>query len=86
MTRIVVHFDQPEPLLDLLQSRHPGAALEVCRDYPGLGDVLSAFAPEILFTVRFAGTPGFPRDAILSTGSLAWVSVGGSGSLGTPGA
>jgi phosphoglycerate dehydrogenase-like enzyme len=79
MTRIVVHFDRPEPLLELLQSRHPGAALEVCRDYPGLGDVLSAFAPEILFTVRFAGTPGFPRDAILSTGSLAWISVGGSG-------
>jgi phosphoglycerate dehydrogenase-like enzyme len=79
MTRIVVHFDQPDLVLELLRSRHPEAALEVCRDYPGLPQVLSAFGPEILFTIRFAGTPGFPREAILSADSLKWVSVGGSG-------
>jgi phosphoglycerate dehydrogenase-like enzyme len=79
MTRIVVHFDQPDLVLDVLQGRHPAAELEVCRDYQGLPQVLSAFRPEILFTIRFAGTPGFPRDAILSSDGLEWVSVGGSG-------
>ena len=35
--------------------------------------------PDILYSVRFAGTPGFPRQAILACPSLSWVSVGGAG-------
>jgi phosphoglycerate dehydrogenase-like enzyme len=34
---------------------------------------------EVVFSVRFAGTPGFPRAALVETGPVRWVSVGGSG-------
>lgn len=36
-------------------------------------------APEVLYTIRFGGTPRYPRQAILDSPSLRWVSVGGSG-------
>jgi phosphoglycerate dehydrogenase-like enzyme len=35
--------------------------------------------PDILYTIRFDGTAGFPRQAIVASPTLRWVSVGGSG-------
>lgn len=79
MTRVLVHSDQPDLFLDILKNRHARATLEISRDYAGLPRVLSDFQPEVLYSIRFAGTAAFPREAILSADSLGWVSVGGSG-------
>ncbi len=77
--RIVVYYDRPELFLDILRERHPEATVDVCRDHAGLPDLLAAFAPEVMYVIRFDRAAGFPRQAILSTESLKWVSVGGSG-------
>ena len=34
---------------------------------------------EVVYSVRFAGTPGFPRQALVNSETVRWVSVGGSG-------
>src|SRR5262245_61758873 len=77
--KLLVHYDKPELILDILRRRHPAASLACCTDYVSLPETLARELPEVLFTVRFAGTPGFPRAAILASPSLRWVSVGGSG-------
>ena len=77
--KLIVHFDQADRVLDIVARRHPKVAVAVCRDYPALPEMLAREQPEVLFTVRFAGTPNFPRRAILAAPSLKWVSVGGSG-------
>lgn len=41
--------------------------------------MLSDTAAEVVYSVRFAGTPGFPRAALIDSPTVRWVSVGGSG-------
>ena len=77
--RLMIHNDKAETLLEPLSRRHPDVEVSLCTDYPSLPALLEAHKPDALYTVRFAGTPGFPRPAILASPSLRWVSVGGSG-------
>jgi phosphoglycerate dehydrogenase-like enzyme len=77
--KLIVHYDQADRVLDIVARRHPDVAVAVSRDYPSLPEMLSQERPDVLYTVRFAGTPNFPRPAILESSSLKWVSVGGSG-------
>ncbi|HEY1382150.1 MAG TPA: hypothetical protein VGF43_00965, partial [Dongiaceae bacterium] len=77
--KLVVHYDKPELLLDTLRMRHPAVAVACCTDYASLPETIARERPEALFTIKFAGTPGFPRAAVVGSNSLRWVSVGGSG-------
>ncbi len=76
---IVVHADRPEDFIDVLEGRFPDVDFTCCKDYEALPGVLAEVRPEVLYGIRFAGTPGFPRDAILASPGLRWMSVGGSG-------
>jgi phosphoglycerate dehydrogenase-like enzyme len=77
--KLVIHDTHPETYLNILQRRLPDVAIAYCRDYASLPATLERERPDLLYTVRFAGTPGFPRIAILEARDLRWVSVGGSG-------
>jgi phosphoglycerate dehydrogenase-like enzyme len=77
--KVLVHHDAPERALEAIARRHPDVALATCRDYASMGDALARERPEAIYTVRFAGTPNYPRPAILAAPSVKWVAVGGSG-------
>jgi phosphoglycerate dehydrogenase-like enzyme len=77
--KLLVHSDKPEPILEVLRRRQPDLEIVCCRDYESLPGLLVKERPDILYSIRFAGTLGFPRAAILDCPSLRWVSVGGSG-------
>jgi phosphoglycerate dehydrogenase-like enzyme len=77
--KLLLHIDEPDRVLDIVARRHPDVAIAVCRDYASMDDVLEQEKPEAVYTVRFAGTPKYPRAAMLSTPSLKWIAVGGSG-------
>src|SRR5262249_55487833 len=77
--RLMIHYDKAAALREPLARRHPEVDISLCTDYVSLPGLLEEHRPEALFTVRFGGTPGFPREAILASPSLRWVSVGGSG-------
>jgi phosphoglycerate dehydrogenase-like enzyme len=77
--RVLIHYDKAEQLVAPIRQRHPQAELSLCTDYASLPRLLEQRQPQVLFTIRFAGTPGFPRPAIVDSRSLRWVSVGGSG-------
>ena len=77
--RAVILYDQPEHFIDHLEARFPEVGFTCCRTYDELPGVLQAVAPEVVYSIIFAGRRDFPRAALLATPSLSWVSVGGSG-------
>jgi phosphoglycerate dehydrogenase-like enzyme len=77
--KLIVHYDQPELVLDILRQRHPDADIACSTDYASLPGILERERPEVLYTIRFAGTPNYPRAAVIGTPTLRWISVGGSG-------
>jgi phosphoglycerate dehydrogenase-like enzyme len=76
---IIVHTDKPEPVLAVLSESHPDLPVKACDSYAGLAEVIAAIDAEIVYSVRFAGTPLFPRRTLVESASVRWISVGGSG-------
>lgn len=76
---VLLHTDRPEPAVKLLRARHPGLTIATCNTYEGLAAALAGSGAEVVYSVRFAGTPGFPRAALVENLAVRWVSVGGSG-------
>ena len=79
MTRVLIHNNETELLARRLKEAHPEAEVGACRPYDGMADALRALRPDIVYTVRFAGTPGFPRDALLGEHGPRWIANGGVG-------
>ena len=77
--RLMIHYDKAAELLEPIRRRHPDAEIFIATDYASLPRLLEEHGPEVLYTIRFAGTPSYPRPAILASPALRWVSVGGSG-------
>lgn len=76
---VIIHSNQPAPAITVLAATHPDLPAVACTDYASLGETIARHRAEIVYTVRFAGTPGFPRGALVESSSVRWVSVGGSG-------
>ncbi len=76
---IIVHSDKPEPALAVLAESHPDLQVAACDSYGGLAEMIADTGAAIVYSVRFSGTPLFPRRALLESPTVRWVSVGGSG-------
>jgi phosphoglycerate dehydrogenase-like enzyme len=76
---IIVHSDKPDPVLAVLGESHPDLQIKICDSYTGLAEAIARFNPEVVYSVRFAGTPLFPRRALVDSATVRWISVGGSG-------
>lgn len=82
MTRtptVLLHTDNPAEARGVVVAAHPDLNLEICDSYASLPDAIAQHSPEVIYSVRFAGTSGFPRDAIVESDAVKWLSVGGSG-------
>jgi phosphoglycerate dehydrogenase-like enzyme len=76
---ILLHTDAPEPARAIVAAAHPDLEIHTCDSYVGLPAMLTGTGAEVVYSVRFAGTQGFPRGALLESATLRWISVGGSG-------
>lgn len=76
---VLLHTDAFEAAREIVAQVHPDLPLWTCSDYESLPDMLSESGAEVVYSVRFAGTPGFPRQALVDSTNVRWVSVGGSG-------
>lgn len=77
--RIVLHTNDPTPLDVALRAAFPKADFRTCTTYAALPDLLQGYRPEIVYSVRFAGTPGFPRAALFGPHAPRWIANGGVG-------
>ena len=76
---IILHADTPGPALKIVQAAHPDLQIHSCDSNETLPDMIRKSNAEVVYSVRFAGTSGFPRQALLNSDTVRWVSVGGSG-------
>lgn len=82
MTRspiVLLHTDKPESACDIVQKQHSDLVIHTCNTYSELPARLAETKAEVVYSVRFAGTPDFPRQSLLSADHVKWISVGGSG-------
>jgi len=77
--RVIIHAAEPAALVDELRTRHPDLDTESCSDYDGLPNLLKTFRPDVVYSIRFAGTPGYPKEALFGEDGPRWLAVGGSG-------
>lgn len=63
----------------VLAELHPDLEVHACDTYAGLPGLVARVKAEVVYSVRFAGTPNFPRSALVESPTVKWVSVGGSG-------
>lgn len=77
--RILIHNDETETLVARLKVACPRAVVEACQSYEAMPAQIAAFRPDIVYTVRFAGTPGYPRAALFGGDGPSWIANGGAG-------
>lgn len=77
--RVIVHAASTEPLLARLTEKRPEVAAIGCETYEDLPSLIASFNPDVVHSVRFAGSDGFPSHALLGQGGPDWISIGGSG-------
>ncbi|MEO0751143.1 MAG: D-2-hydroxyacid dehydrogenase [Pseudomonadota bacterium] len=76
---ILIHNVKPERYSDPLQKAFPEARVVTHDSYEGMGAVLEEVRPDVMYSVRFGGTYGYPTDEVLGPYGPDWISVGGSG-------
>lgn len=77
--RIILHNSDTAPLAQMLRAAFPQADYRECISYEALPGLIDSYRPEVVYSVRFAGTPGFPRDALFGPHGPSWIANGGAG-------
>jgi phosphoglycerate dehydrogenase-like enzyme len=77
--RIILHNDQTEGFSQKLLGSFADARFQECNSYQDLPDMVASYRPDIVYTVRFAGSAGYPRDALFASGGPRWIANGGAG-------
>ncbi len=75
----ILHTNNPDASRDVLAKSHPDLTIHTCNSYDALPAMITETGAEVVYSVRFAGTPGFPRPALIDAPTVKWVSIGGSG-------
>jgi phosphoglycerate dehydrogenase-like enzyme len=76
---VILHTDNPESARAVVARTHGNLEIHLCDSYEGLVPLVEKTGAEVVYSVRFAGTPKYPRTALLACPSLRWLSIGGSG-------
>lgn len=76
---VILHTDRPAAALAMLMETHPDLAVHACDSYAALPELIGRVAAEVVYSIRFDGTPRYPRQALLESPTVKWVSIGGSG-------
>ncbi|WP_298837262.1 D-2-hydroxyacid dehydrogenase [uncultured Roseobacter sp.] len=77
--RVLLHNDKTAPLSRALTRAFPDADVTTCNSYEDLPVALRQSKPDVVYTVRFAGSEGYPREALFGADGPRWVSNGGAG-------
>lgn len=77
--RILLHNNDTARFRARLCAAHPEAKVTECNSYAALPAMIARDRPQIVYGVRFAGSDGYPRDALFGPDGPAWIANGGAG-------
>lgn len=75
--RILLHNDNTHNLAARLLASFPKADCRECNSYDALPGMIADYRPDVVYSVRFAGTAGYPREALFADGGPRWIANGG---------
>ena len=64
--RIILHNSDTSALVQELIAAFPRADYRTCNSYEGLPDLIHSYRPDIVYSVRFAGSEDYPRAALVA--------------------
>ena len=70
---VILHSSRVAEVKPPVAAAHPDLAIHLCDSYEALPDLLAETRAEVVYTVRFAGTPRFPRQALLESPTVRWI-------------
>ena len=77
--KILLNNDKTAEMATRLKSLVPSATVIECNTYSEVPDAIAQSRPDVVYSVRFAGSDGFPRDALFSENGPKWLANGGAG-------
>ena len=78
---VILHTNATAQAMKVLREAHPDLAVHPCDSYAGLAALIERTQAEIVYSVRFDGTPRFPRSALLESPTVKWVWSAGRGRI-----
>jgi phosphoglycerate dehydrogenase-like enzyme len=79
LPRVLVHNSETDKLQAWLRAAVPDVICAGCNSYDGFAAMVESFRPDVVYSVRFAGTQGYPRDALFASNGPRWLANGGAG-------
>jgi len=76
---VIIHTENAEAARDLVAKQHPDLPVFACDTYEDLPALIEETQAEVIYAMRFLDTSDYPREALVESASVKWVSVGGSG-------
>ena len=76
---VVLHTDNPLASHDILQEQHADLSIHTCDKYKDLPALVSQTNAEVVYSLRFGLNEPFPRETLVESETVKWVSVAGSG-------
>lgn len=76
---VVLHTDNPLASHDILQEQHADLSIHTCDKYEDLPALVSQTEAEVVYSLRFGLNEPFPRETLVESETVKWVSVAGSG-------
>ena len=76
---VILHHDRTADMADTLRGDYPDLEVLECATYEDLPGMIARHQPDAVYTVRFAGTANYPRDALFADDGPAWIANGGVG-------
>lgn len=77
--RIILHNRETVSLAQRLCAAFPQVDYRECNSYEALPNLIDSYRPEIVYSVRFAGTVGYPHDSLFGPHGPNWIANGGAG-------
>lgn len=77
--KILLHNDDTRAMAARLKQVFPDLSVLECNTYEDLAAMIAAHRPAVVYSVRFAGSTGFPHEALTGPSGPVWLSNGGVG-------
>lgn len=77
--RILLHKNETKNIAQKLRSAFPKADFKECNTYAELPEMIATYRPEVIYTVRFAGSADYPHEALFRNSGPLWVANAGAG-------
>ena len=76
---VIIHTNDPDDAAQIVRDAHPDLSVFTCDSFAALPGLIEETEAEVVYSIRFDPVTRFPREAVVESDTVKWLSVGGSG-------